>query len=360
MTSLNKLAPLSVLVANLFVMGAAVAAPPPVQAPGNKPVIDSMVTIPTTKIRAIKDGSGQIIFLADNGRLAIIGQMYDVKNKRTLRSIEDFAHSLGIDMAEDRAAQQVSSRVEVLQEEIARIEKTRGVRPSPKQAIETPRAKPAPAPEAGPEESASDRIDLAAKGFDLGQTNHISIGNGGKHVTIFVDPRCGWCHKLLEEIKGDASYMEKYTFDIVILHVLGDESAALAKKLHCAKTDDQTAKFNALVAGKSAIDKLEQQDKCDIKQLRSTVVQQHALQINSVPFIITSDKRFVRGKPQDVRGFLDDELAKKQADEARAKRQEEIKKALDAVQGRESKPAANDASKGADNAGSTKVTPKTK
>ena len=263
------------------------------------PKIRRMSSMPATQIRAIEGSDGRMLYLVDNGRFAISGQMVDVWNRRVIGNLDEF-------------------------------------------------------------DDAISHIDLRRMGFRLNETNHITVGKGQKRVTIFVDPRCGWCHKLLEEIKGDASYMEKYTFDIVILHVLGDESAALAKKLHCAKTDDQTAKFNALVAGKSAIDKLEQQDKCDIKQLRSTVVQQHALQINSVPFIITSDKRFVRGKPQDVRGFLDDELAKKQADEARAKRQEEIKKALDAVQGRESKPAANDASKGADNAGSTKVTPKTK
>jgi len=303
MTSLNKLAPLSVLVANLFVMGAAVAAPPPVQAPGNKPVIDSMVTIPTTKIRAIKDGSGQIIFLADNGRLAIIGQMYDVKNKRTLRSIEDIAHSLGIDMAEDRAAQQVSSRVEVLQEEIARIEKTRGVRPSPKQAIETPRAKPAPAPEAGPEESASDRIDLAAKGFDLGQTNHISIGNGGKHVTIFVDPRCSWCHRVMDEVKDDQELLSEFTLDFVLVSVLGDASRELVEKLECADASDAD-KFAALVDGDKAIKKLKQKEGCTAKLTRGSNKIRRVLNINGVPFIVAHDQRFSPGKPASFRDFV--------------------------------------------------------
>lgn len=264
------------------------------EAKSRTPRIRRMSSMPATQIRAIEGSDGRMLYLVDNGRFAISGQMVDVWNRRVIGNLDDF-------------------------------------------------------------EEAISHIDLRRMGFRLSETNHITVGKGAKRITMFVDPRCGWCHKLLEEIKGDKTYMEKYTFDIVILHVLGDESAVLAKKLLCAKTDDQNAKFAALVAGKSAIDKLEQQQKCDIKPLRSTVVQQQALQISSVPFIITSDKRFVRGKPQDVRGFLDDEQAKKLEAQARAKRQEQIKKALDAVQGKEGTADSKPQGEGAGVKGRTEV-----
>lgn len=309
----NKLTPITVLVANLFLMGSALAAPSPAPAPG-KPIIDSMVSINTNKIRAVKDANGQLIFLTDNGRFAIVGQMFDVKNKKTLRSIEDIAAAVGINIGEDRLAAQLSNRIDAMQGEIQRIEQKREGRAP--QAREAARVKPAPEARPEPLPDPANRIDLAAKGFDLAQTNHISIGTGTKHVTIFVDPRCGWCHRVMNEVKDDEELLRKFTLDFVLFAVLGEESRELNERIECAEGVSDEDKFKALVAGADAIRKLPEKAQCSRKLTRGSNKLRRTLNINGVPFIVAPDQRFSPGKPASFRDFVGFEGGERAAPES--------------------------------------------
>ncbi len=236
-----------------------------------RPTIKRMASMPASQIRAIQGSDGSMIYLVDNGRFAFAGTLVDIWNRKKISNIDEFNDAIS-------------------------------------------------------------HIDLRRMGFRLKETNHISVGSGAKRVTAFVDTRCGWCHRLLEEIKADPELLKEFTFDIVIMTVLGDESGALGKKLFCAKTTDPMEKFSALVGGKSAIEKLAQQDKCDTKILRSTALQQQAMNIMSVPFVISPDKRFVRGKPNSLREFLNEEEARRAAARAEAERNAELNSALEAIQ----------------------------
>jgi len=120
--------------------------------------IKEIVTLPIKGIRAV-ESDGQIVFISDNGRFVITGQIYDVWGR-----------------------------------------------------------------------------------MDVDKLNTISFGHGPKDVVLFVDPRCGVCHKLIGEAKPLA---EEYTFKIVVIPALGDESNQLAKALHCAK--DKTNALDALL-----------------------------------------------------------------------------------------------------------------
>lgn len=215
--------------------------------------IERIVAIKADTIRAIKARDGKIMYLVDNGRFAFIGKMVDVWNRKELSTIEDIADAVS-------------------------------------------------------------HIDLARMGFRLEKVNHISAGTGEKHVTVFVDPQCGWCHKLMAEFEADPSFREKYTFDFVVVPVLGDRSAQLAKKLWCAKTNDQEEKFRALMGGARAVEALEQQEDCDLEVYEQTRIIAQAVGVQGVPMIISHDGRFERGKPQNLKAFLEPNAS--DADEA--------------------------------------------
>ena len=206
--------------------------------------IERIVAIDADVIRAIKSKDGKIMYLVDNGRFAFIGKMVDVWNRKELSTIEEIADAVS-------------------------------------------------------------HIDLKRVGFKLDQVNHISVGSGAKQVVAFVDPQCGWCHKLVGELNANPDYYKNYTWNFVILPVLGDRSMQLSKKLHCAKTTDQDEKFKAFQGGFRTIEALEQQSDCDMTNFESTLTVARALGVQGVPMVIAPDGRFERGKPRDLKAFLE-------------------------------------------------------
>lgn len=206
--------------------------------------IERIVAIDADVIRAIKSQDGKIMFLVDNGRFAFVGRMVDIWNRKELSTIEDIADAVS-------------------------------------------------------------HIDLKRMGFKIEEVNHISVGSGEKQVVAFVDPQCGWCHKLIGELNENPQYYKDYTWNFVVLPVLGDRSTDLAKKLHCAKTTNQEEKFKAFQGGMRAIEALEQKSDCDMEAFNSTQVVARALGVQGVPMVIAPDGRFERGKPRNLKAFLE-------------------------------------------------------
>ena len=227
--------------------------------------IEKMVQMDTNAIRAVKASDGTIMFIFDNGRFMLTGDMLDIWNRKHLKTIEDI-------------------------------------------------------------EDAVTHIDLRRMGFQLDKTNHITVGEGKSRATIFVDARCPWCHKLLKIVADDPELFKQYTFDIVVLTVLGEESRRVGEKFACAKASPME-KFNALVKGPRAIRALPQDEACNPRDLmRSTDLQQRAMQLISVPFIIAPDKRFSKGMPENLRNFLDAGKAAEAARKAEQIQQEALRK----------------------------------
>lgn len=216
--------------------------------------IERIVAIDSQVIRAIQSKDGKILYLVDNGRFAFVGKMIDVWNRKELNTMDDIANAIS-------------------------------------------------------------HIDLARMGFKLENVNHITVGKGDKHTTVFVDPQCGWCHKLITELNANPDLLDKYTFDFVVVPVLGERSTQLSKKLFCAKTEDDSEKYAAFVGGATNIDRLEQVENCDLTNFTGTSITAKALGVQGVPMIVAPDGRFQRGKPQVLRDFLepkaDAEVAKK-------------------------------------------------
>ncbi|MBS9424205.1 DsbC family protein [Photorhabdus caribbeanensis] len=132
--------------------------------------IEDIVKLPIKGIQAV-ESDGQILFLSENGRFVITGQIYDLWNKKPLNTMSQMR-----DVAE--------------------------------------------------------RIHFKSMGMDVDTLNTVSMGHGSKEVVVFVDPRCAICHKLINDAK---SLIDNYTFKFIVIPALGAESNRLAKSLYCAK-----------------------------------------------------------------------------------------------------------------------------
>ncbi|ECU8224391.1 MULTISPECIES: DsbC family protein [Enterobacterales] len=132
--------------------------------------IEDIVKLPIKEVRAVQS-DGQIMFLSENGRFVISGQIYDLWSKKPLNTMSQMR-------------------------------------------------------------DAAERIHFKSMGMDVDTLNTISVGRGDKEVVVFVDPLCTVCHKLMDE---STSLVDEYTFKFVVIPALGAESNRLAKGLFCAK-----------------------------------------------------------------------------------------------------------------------------
>lgn len=132
--------------------------------------IEAIATLPIKGIRAVQS-DGQIMFLSENGRFVISGQIYDLWSKKPLNTMSQMR-----DVAE--------------------------------------------------------RIHFKSMGMDVDTLNTVSMGHGDQEVVVFVDPQCAVCHHLMDDAK---LLVAEYTFKFIVIPALGAESNRLAKGLYCAK-----------------------------------------------------------------------------------------------------------------------------
>lgn len=207
------------------------------------PGIDKVVEMDVKKLRAFRDKEGRVLYMLDNGRFVLVGDIIDVWAKKKLDTLEDL-------------------------------------------------------------EKAFNRVDLKGLGLEVSKTNHITWGEGEKHVTVVVDPFCGWCHRLVQEIRADRKLAQEYTFDFILVGFLGKKSQDAVRTLACSNAPAE-AKLNAFMGGEKALNNLIKAPDCDESKLRESQMAVTALGVQSVPYIIAPDGRFNRGKPRDIRAFLE-------------------------------------------------------
>src|SRR5581483_5691102 len=106
----------------------------------NPSAIEQMATIPSGDLKVI-ESKGELLFMGGNGRFIIKGGvLYDAWNRKALRTVSDVNYS-------------------------------------------------------------ANRVDLGTMKIDIADFRPLSFGTGRKHVTVFVDPRCPWCAKLMGIIR---------------------------------------------------------------------------------------------------------------------------------------------------------------
>ncbi len=150
-----------------------------------------------------------------------------------------------------------------------------------------------------------DKVDLRKIGLSPEELSLFSIGTGKKEVVIFVDPQCTYCHDLIAQLEPLG---KDYVFRLVLIPVMGKESAEISKKLICNKDKEQS--LQALIAKDYA--KLpalvRQEGSCDLKPLQKAVVATKLLDIQGVPFIFLPSHNTFRGGAKSFKTLLEKDL----------------------------------------------------
>jgi thiol:disulfide interchange protein DsbC len=150
-----------------------------------------------------------------------------------------------------------------------------------------------------------EKVDLRKIGFNPDELSTLTIGKGKKEVTIFVDPQCNYCHELIAQLEPLGN---EYAFKLVLIPVLGKESAEISKKLICNKDKEQSLK--ALIAKDySTLPALVREEgSCDLKPLQKAVVATKLLDIQGVPFVFLPSKNTFKGGVKSFKTLLEKDL----------------------------------------------------
>lgn len=237
---------LTVSAANAADTVAPAASPPPAAtaasatgAPKAAPKIDALVPLPIAGLKAVVSND-ELLYISDNGRYVLRGMLYDAWDQKPLKSLDDI-----------------------------RVSTT--------------------------------HINLAKMHIDTADFKPLAYGTGPAHVTVFVDPRCPWCAKLMQQMKAKPELARRYTFDLVPIPVLGTESQKLVRELGCAR--DRQAALESLMS-ESYDRPLEPEKDCSLAHVQKAMVAAQLLGVTGVPFMIGHDGRVQRGMPQALGDWL--------------------------------------------------------
>jgi thiol:disulfide interchange protein DsbC len=191
--------------------------------------------LPIDKFIAVEDVKGDMFFVSKNGRYAIKGTMIDVWSQEPLTTIAHISESV-------------------------------------------------------------DRLTLPSFSNDIDGFKPVVLGEGREVVTVFTDPSCQSCAKLMNQIVG---LKDRYTFKILHVPVLGDQSKELTKRLYCA--DDEAARIATETLDYGDLD---QEPSCDMEAYEKRLLAADIVQVRHVPFLVAPDRRIMRGNPKDLNAWL--------------------------------------------------------
>lgn len=128
-------------------------------------------------------------------------------------------------------------------------------------------------------------IDIKKTKFRVDDLNPLTVGSGDKTVIIFTDPFCPSCHVLLDDVKG----MEGYTFKIVYVPLMGDESSKVVRAMQCIKDRESALEVMLGNAKPQSIVGKSETPACDTSPIAKRIVSAHMFGIKGVPFMIRDD-----------------------------------------------------------------------
>lgn len=186
-------------------------------------------SITSLPIKEIKavETNGEIFFMSENGRYVFRGQLTDTWHKRPLDTVQEI-------------------------------------------------------------EYAASHIDLDLMGLPLDKLNTITIAGGPERIVAFIDPKCSFCKTLIKEAMNNT---DKYTFKLVVVPALGDDSNDMSKSLFCSA--DKSNALKMFLTGD--LKYLPQKNTCDTKHYDLTLTVAQLIGIDHVPFILSPDGRYRSG-----------------------------------------------------------------
>jgi thiol:disulfide interchange protein DsbC len=147
-----------------------------------------------------------------------------------------------------------------------------------------------------------EKVNLRKIGLNPDELTRFSIGSGNKEVVIFIDPQCRYCHELITQLEPLG---KDYVFKLVLIPVLGKESAQIAKQLLCNKDPAQSLK--ALLSQDFSIlpALVREEGACDLKPLQKAVVATKLLDIQGVPYLFLPSQNTFRGGVKSLATLLE-------------------------------------------------------
>ena len=206
--------------------------------------IDGMQDLPITGLKMIKTGD-KVVFMSSNGRFALYGgKLLDVWTQQEIKDLPDI----------DRIA---------------------------------------------------NRIDLSRMKLNIDDLGPITIGHGKDTVLIIIDPRCPYCGKVMKDLQA---LQDRYTFKLVMVPILGQESQNVVVQLACLQaTGDKKVQD-------SVRERLLKQDfsglptenptQCNKEPLQRAIVTAKLFGLPGVPFLIAPDGRTHSGAPEVLADWL--------------------------------------------------------
>lgn len=202
--------------------------------------IDRIETLPVGDLKAVMGQDGNVLYISENGRFVLVGQVYDNWDGKFLNSLDDV-------------------------------------------------------------EDAATRIHLENLKVDLDKLNTISLGHGKRTVAVLTDPLCEVCSKLVAEARKVVKEQpEAYTFKFIVIPALGDKSNQLAHSLFCAK--DKSHALDALA--NNLLGEMPQQENCNDDGYRQTLIFATFLGVKGVPMLIAPNGEIGQGMPGDLSAWL--------------------------------------------------------
>lgn len=139
-------------------------------------------------------------------------------------------------------------------------------------------------------EYAATHINVDAMGLPVDKLNTITIGEGSKRVIVFVDPACTNCKSFVREAQSKTN---DYTFKLIVVPALGDESHKLSKSLFCAT---EVAKEKAITRYlNNKLGGMKQKENCNTKYYDLSLMAAQQFNIKAVPYFIAPDGRHKPG-----------------------------------------------------------------
>jgi len=143
-------------------------------------------------------------------------------------------------------------------------------------------------------------IDLVKIGIKDEDLAMLAYGSGKTIVTIFIDPYCKHCHKMIEQM---GTMKDQYTFRLVMAPVLGKDSVMASRKLVCEKDKEKALKalldqkFDGIIEGAN----------CNLGPLQKTLLMAKFFGITGVPFTILPSTKTFAGETSDLKGLLEND-----------------------------------------------------
>jgi thiol:disulfide interchange protein DsbC len=215
--------------------------------------IDGMQDLPITGLKMVKTGE-QIVFMSSNGRFALYGgKLLDVWTQQEIKDIPDI----------DRIAR---------------------------------------------------RIDLSRMKLNIDDLGPVTVGHGKDSVLIFIDPRCPYCGKVMKDLQV---LQERYTFKLVMVPILGQESQNIVVQLACQQASkDQKVQDSVrqrLLKQDYAGLPTDNPASCNKEPLQRAIVTAKLFGLPGVPFLIAPDGRTHSGAPESLTDWLENKSAVVQA-----------------------------------------------